>query len=207
LLQCGRTTCLRIIAPDTKNTLTRHFCEGLVLLQWEEISLCCCSNWSTFRNEISHRQGLLRVCEFTLAEIEHFVDPGNKSHPKFSDVANFEFLMFPREEQMSGQSAKKLCLGEVVAKGTVNKETVGYFIARVYLFLVRLGTDKEQLRFRQHFANEMARYAADCLDAEFESSYGWIECVGIADRSAFDLRAHSVRNLLLSCIFFISFDS
>jgi glycyl-tRNA synthetase len=157
--------------------------------------------------QISHRQGLLRVCEFTLAEIEHFVDPGNKSHPKFSDVANFEFLMFPREEQMSGQSAKKLCLGEVVAKGTVNKETVGYFIARVYLFLVRLGTDKEQLRFRQHFANEMARYAADCLDAEFESSYGWIECVGIADRSAFDLRAHSVRNLLLSCIFFISFDS
>lgn len=69
--------------------------------------------------QISHRQGLLRVCEFTLAEIEHFVDPGNKSHPKFSDVANFEFLMFPREEQMSGQSAKKLCLGEVVAKVSI----------------------------------------------------------------------------------------
>ena len=30
-------------------------------------------------------------------------------------------------------------------------------------------------------------------DAEIESSYGWIECVGIADRSAYDLRAHTVR--------------
>lgn len=38
----------------------------------------------------------------------------------------------------------------------------------------------------------MAHYAADCWDAEIECSYGWIECVGIADRSAYDLRAHSV---------------
>ena len=67
-------------------------------------------------SQISPRQGLLRVREFTLAEIEHFVDPENKSHPKFSDVSKLEFLMFPREEQMSGQSAKKLCLGEAVAK-------------------------------------------------------------------------------------------
>lgn len=63
----------------------------------------------------------------------------------------------------------------------------------MYLFLTRLGIDKKRLRFRQHLANEMAHYAADCWDAEIESSYGWIECVGIADRSAYDLRAHSVR--------------
>lgn len=58
----------------------------------------------------------MRVREFTLAEIEHFVDPENKSHPKFSEVANLEFLMFPREEQMSGHSAKKIPLGEAVSR-------------------------------------------------------------------------------------------
>jgi glycyl-tRNA synthetase len=36
-----------------------------------------------FRNEIAPRAGLLRVREFTLAEIEHFVNPENKKHPKF----------------------------------------------------------------------------------------------------------------------------
>jgi len=66
--------------------------------------------------QISPRQGLLRVREFTLAEIEHFVDPQDKSHPKFPDVANLEFLMFPRELQVSGQSAKKMSLGEAVGK-------------------------------------------------------------------------------------------
>ena len=62
----------------------------------------------------------------------------------------------------------------------------------MYLFLTHLGIDKEKLRFRQHLPNEMAHYAADCWDAEIECSYGWIECVGIADRSAYDLKAHSV---------------
>ncbi|KFK24469.1 hypothetical protein AALP_AAs41935U000100, partial [Arabis alpina] len=147
-----------------------------------------------FRNEISPRQGLLRVREFTLAEIEHFLDPEDKAHPKFSNVAKLEFFMFQREEQMPGQSARKLCLGEAVEKGIVNSETLAYFIGRVYLFLVRLGIDKERLRFRQHLANEMAHYAADCWDAEIETSYGWIECVGIADRSSYDLHAHSEKS-------------
>ena len=40
----------------------------------------------------------------------------------------------------------------------------------------------------------MAHYAEDCWDAEIESTYGWIECVGLADRSAFDLKAHSAKS-------------
>ncbi|KAM1745390.1 hypothetical protein ACFX11_012143 [Malus domestica] len=147
-----------------------------------------------FRNEIAPRQGLLRVRESTLAEIEHFVDPEDKTHPKFNEVAELEFQMFPREEQVSGQSARIIRLGEAVAKGIVDNQTLAYFIGRVYLFLTRLGIDEERLRFRQHLPNEMAHYAADCWDAEIETSYGWIECVGIADRSAYDLQAHSVKS-------------
>ena len=41
-----------------------------------------------FRNEISPRQGVLRLREFQMAEIEHFVDPQDKSHPKFGDLAD-----------------------------------------------------------------------------------------------------------------------
>uniref|UniRef100_J3N8R7 Glycine--tRNA ligase n=1 Tax=Oryza brachyantha TaxID=4533 RepID=J3N8R7_ORYBR len=54
-------------------------------------------------NEISSRQGLLQVHEFTLAEIEHFVDPEDKSHSKFADLADLEFLVLPRELQISGE--------------------------------------------------------------------------------------------------------
>lgn len=37
----------------------------------------------------------------------------------------------------------------------------------------------------------MAHYANDCWDGEVETSYGWVECVGLADRAAFDLNAHA----------------
>ena len=37
----------------------------------------------------------------------------------------------------------------------------------------------------------MAHYATDCWDAEVETSYGWIEIAGHADRSAYDLTKHS----------------
>lgn len=40
----------------------------------------------------------------------------------------------------------------------------------------------------------MAHYAEDCWDAEIECSYGWIECVGMADRSAYDLNAHASKS-------------
>ena len=39
--------------------------------------------------------------------------------------------------------------------------------------------------------NEMAHYAQDCWDAECKTSYGWVEIVGCADRSCFDLNSHA----------------
>ncbi|XP_062185422.1 glycine--tRNA ligase, mitochondrial 1-like [Phragmites australis] len=176
--------------PETAQGIFVNF-KDLYYYNGNKLPFAAAQIGQAFRNEISPRQGLLRVREFTLAEIEHFVDPEDKSHPKFGDVSDLEFLMFPREEQLTGRSATRLKLGDAVSEGTVNNETLCYFIGRVYLFLTQLGIDKDRLRFRQHLPNEMAHYAADCWDAEIECSYGWIECVGIADRSAYDLRAHS----------------
>ncbi|XP_059289304.1 glycine--tRNA ligase, mitochondrial 1-like [Lycium ferocissimum] len=182
--------------PETAQGIFVNF-KDLYYYNGNKLPFAAAQIGQAFRNEISPRQGLLRVREFTLAEIEHFVDPEDKSHPKFPDVAKLESLMFPREDQVAGRSARRIILGEAVAQGIVNNETLGYFIGRVYLFLTHLGIDKDRLRFRQHLANEMAHYAADCWDAEIECSYGWIECVGIADRSAYDLRAHTDKSGVL----------
>lgn len=74
----------------------------------------------------------------------------------------------------------------------IANQTLGYFMARIHLFMARIGVDAvNRLRFRQHMSNEMAHYACDCWDAELLTSYGWVECVGCADRSAFDLSQHT----------------
>jgi glycyl-tRNA synthetase len=66
-------------------------------------------------------------------------------------------------------------------------------MARTYLFLTSVGIKEEAIRFRQHRPDEMAHYAKDCWDAEVETSYGWIEIAGHADRSCFDLTRHAQR--------------
>lgn len=146
-----------------------------------------------FRNEISPQSGLLRVREFLMAEIEHYVDPkGGKTHPRFDEVKDIELALLDRKEQLEGQTnVKKMAIGKAVSTGFVDSESLGYFMARIHLFLIRLGIDSEKLRFRQHMANEMAHYAADCWDAELFTTFGWIECVGCADRSAYDLSVHA----------------
>lgn len=146
----------------------------------------------SFRNEISPRAGLLRVREFLMAEIEHFVDPLDKSHPKFNEIKDIKLSFLPRDVQEAGSTEPIVkTVGEAVASRMVDNETLGYFIARIYQFLMKIGVDESKLRFRQHMANEMAHYAADCWDGELKTSYGWIECVGCADRSAYDLTVHS----------------
>lgn len=146
----------------------------------------------SFRNEISPRSGLLRVREFLMAEIEHYVDPkGGKKHARFDEMKNVELSLLSRDVQMSGSSElTRMTIGKAVESGLVDNETLGYFLGRIQLFLAKLGVDQSKLRFRQHLANEMAHYAADCWDAELQTSYGWIECVGCADRSAYDLTVH-----------------
>ena len=66
-------------------------------------------------------------------------------------------------------------------------------MARTYLFLQSVGISQDGIRFRQHRSDEMAHYAKDCWDAEVETSYGWIEIAGHADRSCYDLSRHAKR--------------
>uniref|UniRef100_A0A8C2ER37 Glycine--tRNA ligase n=1 Tax=Cyprinus carpio TaxID=7962 RepID=A0A8C2ER37_CYPCA len=146
---------------------------------------------NSFRNEISPRSGLIRVREFTMAEIEHFVDPNEKVHSKFSNVADLEIMLYSSKAQTSGQSAQIMRLGDAVEQGIINNSVLGYFIGRIYLYLIKVGVAKDKLRFRQHMDNEMAHYACDCWDAETKTSYGWIEIVGCADRSCYDLLCHA----------------
>merc|ERR1719203_436930 len=146
---------------------------------------------NAFRNEISPRSGLIQVREFTMAEIEHFLDPEDKNHPKFDSVKDVEVSLYSACCQMEGKSVYKTTIGKAVEEKTIDNQTLGYFIARIQQFLEKAGVDVSKMRFRQHMANEMAHYAKDCWDAELLTSYGWVECVGCADRSAFDLQAHS----------------
>lgn len=145
----------------------------------------------SFRNEISPRGGLTRMREFTMAEIEYFVDPQNKKHHKYNLIKDAKLNLYSACNQMNGESMKSMTLEEAVNKNIIANEVLAYFLARINLFMLRIGIDPTKIRFRQHMSNEMAHYATDCWDCECLTSSGWLECIGCADRSCYDLAQHA----------------
>jgi glycyl-tRNA synthetase len=53
-----------------------------------------------------------------------------------------------------------------------------------------LGIREEKLRFHQHGPDELAHYAKDAYDIEYEFPFGWREFEGIHNRTDFDLSRH-----------------
>ncbi|HEY3362860.1 MAG TPA: glycine--tRNA ligase, partial [Methanosarcina sp.] len=145
----------------------------------------------SYRNEIAPRQGVIRLREFTQAECEIFVDPRNKKHPNFERFADKELVLYSQKAQEKGEPFK-MTVREAVKTGVIAHEVLGYNIALTNEFLTKVGIDPAKLRFRQHLTDEMAHYAIDCWDAEIETDrFGWVEIVGIADRTDYDLKAHA----------------
>jgi len=145
-----------------------------------------------YRNEISPRQGMIRLREFTQAEAEIFVDPRDKSHPHFSRVAEELLTLYPASCQEAGDEAIQITARKAVDENIVASELLTYQLSLARSFLMELGLSEDVLRFRQHMSTEMAHYAIDCWDVEvYTDRYGWIEVIGIADRTDFDLKSHS----------------
>ncbi|KAL2200974.1 hypothetical protein P885DRAFT_73322 [Corynascus similis CBS 632.67] len=180
------------LRPETAQGQFLNFAK-LLEFNTGQMPFASASIGKSYRNEISPRAGLLRVREFLMAEIEHFVDPeGHKKHHRFHEVEDIELDFLDRHTQLSGKTTvTRTSIGQAVKSGMVDNETLGYFLARIHLFLKKIGIDQKKIRFRQHMANEMAHYACDCWDAELLTSGGWVECVGCADRSAYDLSVHA----------------
>ncbi|MFO8078476.1 MAG: glycine--tRNA ligase [Thermoplasmatota archaeon] len=138
-----------------------------------------------YRNEVSPRQGPIRMREFSMMEAEVFFDPENKNHDCFDDVKDEILFLFDNVNEM------KISLAEAVDADIVNNQALAYYMYLTQSFLLEAGVDPEKFRFRKHADDELAHYAQECWDAElFSERFGWVECVGIADRSAYDLSAH-----------------
>ncbi|KAF8822647.1 glycyl-tRna synthetase [Cardiosporidium cionae] len=185
------TSDVAFLRPETAQGIFVNF-KRLLEQNGGKIPFATAQLGTSYRNEISPRNGLLRVREFPMAEIEHFVHPEFKQHAKFQSVEELCLPLYPRTIQATGGDVLTcINLREAVDKKMIDNETLAYFLGRTYLFLIRCGIKADAMRFRQHLETEMAHYASDCWDAELACSYGWVEVVGHADRSAFDLSRHS----------------
>ncbi|MEZ4705352.1 MAG: glycine--tRNA ligase [Bdellovibrionota bacterium] len=59
-----------------------------------------------------------------------------------------------------------------------------------YQWYRKLGIDQNRLRLHKHEGNELAHYAKEAYDIEYQFPFGWSELEGIHNRTDFDLTRH-----------------
>jgi glycyl-tRNA synthetase len=147
---------------------------------------------TVLRNEISPRQGPIRLREFTIMDFELFFDPENPECPYLSEVKGDELLMVTEDTRKRGKSdLTKITAAEALETQTVKSPWMAYFMAQSTRFLAKLGIDRRNQRFFEKLSTERAHYSAQTFDHEVKlDRWEWVEVAGFAYRTDYDLRSH-----------------
>ncbi|ABL77698.1 glycine--tRNA ligase [Thermofilum pendens] len=180
------------LRPETAQLIFTNF-KNVVFTMGATLPFGIAQIGKAFRNEISPRNFLFRLREFTQMEIEYFVNPEKLNEcPYFKEVEELRVNFLSAEEQERGVSeAKSIKLGEAVETGVIKNAWHAYWIGESLRWLWSLGLRPERLRVREHVKTELAHYAVQTFDIEYFFPYmGWKEIEGIANRSDYDLKRH-----------------
>jgi glycyl-tRNA synthetase len=144
------------------------------------------------RNEISPRQGPIRLREFTIIDIEFFLDPEDKKCLVLKEVENETLRLVLAENKMKDNTEPvTVTIKEAVSKGIIKEEWQAYFMALAKRFLVELGVPEEHQRFIEKLEWERAHYSVQGFDQEvYLERWGWTEVSGHNYRTDYDLSRH-----------------
>ncbi|AAT43699.1 glycyl-tRNA synthetase [Picrophilus oshimae DSM 9789] len=140
-----------------------------------------------FRNEISPRQSLIRLREFSQGEVEVFFDPENEY---WKDLFDYDEITLKPNTGVEYKTSIKNAFENRI----IDNIAMAYFILKTQKILNDIGFKNDNIRFRQHDPDERAHYASDSWDAEARIDDDWVEIVGIANRTNYDLKNHDAKS-------------
>ena len=173
--------------PETATTTYLPFLRYLNFFR-EKLPFGVFQIGKAYRNEISPRQFILRMREFTQAEGQLFIFKDQKDNfEKYERIAKEEL---PLLAYNSGE-VEKVTIQKAIEKKYIKNKAYAWALNLAYTLFKNLGIPSNKMRLRQHNPNERAFYADDAWDLEIlTNTFGWVECCGIHDRTDYDLKTH-----------------
>jgi glycyl-tRNA synthetase len=144
------------------------------------------------RNEISPRQGLIRLREFTIADLEFFFDPEEPNCCLLKNVENETLTLYMTPERLKcSEKTIEITVKDALAQKFIRSEWQAFFMVMAKKLLIEIGVPPENQRFIEKTQWEKAHYASQSFDQEVcVDRWGWIEVSGHAHRTDFDLSSH-----------------
>jgi glycyl-tRNA synthetase len=158
----------------------------------EKMPMAIAQIGTALRNEISPRQGPIRLREFTIMEFEFFYDPEESRCPYIGDVADKEIRILPLQLRDKGtEEPTTATITQILDKKYVVSEWSAYFMGLSQQFMSSLGIPSANQRFLEKSPKERAHYSSQTYDHEILlDRWGWVEMAGHANRSNYDLSSH-----------------
>ncbi|MEZ0394066.1 MAG: glycine--tRNA ligase [Desulfurococcaceae archaeon] len=185
---------LGYLRPEHAQGMFINFRNGLLFVR-DRMPFGIAQVGKVARNEISPRQGLMRLREFTISELEFFFDPQDSKTPMemLEEFKEVEMNVLTAEARLRGATeARKFKAIELVESGVVKTPWLAYWMAVGQVFVTGLGIPAEAVRFVEKLDRERAHYSAQTFDQEvLTSAFGWMEVAGYAYRTDYDLRRHA----------------
>ncbi|MFW9983354.1 MAG: glycine--tRNA ligase [Candidatus Odinarchaeota archaeon] len=152
----------------------------------------------SYRNEISPRQSIVRVREFSQMEIEYFVDPNQMNEcPFFEELSEVKLNLVTQEEQEKAAKKKstdyssiQITVKDAYEKKYVPNQWMACTLGDEVVFFQKLGIPENAVRFRHMRPEETPHYSGGNFDLEILFSFGWKEVIGNAYRQDHDLQSH-----------------
>jgi len=144
------------------------------------------------RNEISPRQGLIRLREFTIIDLEFFFDPEEPNCFLLKEVENEMLRLVVAESRLRGsEEITEVTVKQALGKGHIKAEWQAVFMALAKKLLIEVGVPAERQRFIEKLPWERAHYSLQSFDQQvFVERWGWVEVSGHAYRTDYDLKRH-----------------
>jgi glycyl-tRNA synthetase len=144
------------------------------------------------RNEISPRQGLIRLREFTIIDLEFFFDPEEPNCHLLKNVENEKLRLVLAENRLRGsEEITEVTVNEALEKGYIKAEWQAVFMAYAKKLLTGLCVPAERQRFIEKLPWERAHYSLQSFDQQvYVERWGWVEVSGHAYRADYDLKRH-----------------
>lgn len=158
----------------------------------EKLPLGIAQIGTVMRNEISPRQGPIRLREFTIMELEFFFDPEERKCEYMKRVEDVELpLVLAKDRERKQSQLTKVPAPQATSRGFVVYDWLAYFMALSVKFASSLGIPLDKQRFEEKLATERSHYSAQTFDHQiWLDRWGWVEIAGHACRTDFDLSAH-----------------
>ncbi len=180
------------LRPETAQMIFTNF-KQVQLTSRKQLPFGIAQIGKAFRNEISPRNFLFRVREFSQMELEFFIHPQELDDcaPLLKeDLGKRVSVLTATMQDKKQTEGKEFGFNELVEKRVVGTRWHAYLIFLSFKWLLSIGISPENLRLREHVKQELSHYSKETWDIEYRYPWGWKELAGVANRSDFDIRQH-----------------